>query len=159
MIYAVSDLHDCFKSWLALLDKLRFTEEDLIYVVGDVVDRGPSPMVLLLDLSQRANVIPIAGNHDIAATHCLELLSQEVTEGSVDRLEHGSGLSDLMLWRSDGGRTTMEGFRRLDRDERESVLDYLQEFSLYEEVETARGSYVLAHAGLEHFSPERPLDT
>ena len=158
MIYAVSDLHGCFKSWLALLEKLRFSDDDLLYVVGDVVDRGPQSMALLLDLSQRFNVIPIAGNHDLAAAHCLSFLSEEVTDASIEKLEQGSSFSNLMMWLNDGGRATMEDFRKLDRESREIVLDYFQEFSLYEEAEVGGVSYVLAHAGVDNFSLERSLE-
>lgn len=37
---------------------------DVLYILGDVVDRGPEPMKILNDMSMRINVFPILGNHD-----------------------------------------------------------------------------------------------
>lgn len=40
MRYLVSDIHGCFDQYQALLEKIRFSDEDELYVLGDVVDRG-----------------------------------------------------------------------------------------------------------------------
>ena len=41
MIYAASDLHGCsVESFQALLDSAGFSEEDFLYILGDVIDRG-----------------------------------------------------------------------------------------------------------------------
>ena len=37
-------------------------------------------------------------------------------------------------------------------------MDYLREMALYAEVEAGGRSFVLTHAGLDHFSPEKPLE-
>ncbi len=58
MIYAVSDIHGCYKLYQKLLDKIHFSDKDLLYVLGDVIDRGPEPIKVLMDMAQRFNVIP-----------------------------------------------------------------------------------------------------
>ena len=41
MIYVISDLHGYpFDKFMALLKKAGFSENDFLYVLGDVVDRG-----------------------------------------------------------------------------------------------------------------------
>lgn len=40
MIYAVSDIHGCYEKYVQLLEIIRFSEGDTLYVLGDVVDRG-----------------------------------------------------------------------------------------------------------------------
>ena len=42
-------------------------------------------------------------------------------------------------------------------DERYDLLDYLSDFSLYETVDAGGRSFVLCHAGLGNFSPDRAL--
>ena len=41
MIYVMSDLHGCYEKYRAMLETIRFAEEDALYVLGDVLDRGP----------------------------------------------------------------------------------------------------------------------
>ena len=40
-VYAISDIHGCYKELLQLLRKLTITPETLIIFMGDYVDRGP----------------------------------------------------------------------------------------------------------------------
>ena len=58
MIYAVSDIHGCCDAWLQALEAVSFSDSDTMYVLGDAVDRGPSPIRLLRDMMARPNVIP-----------------------------------------------------------------------------------------------------
>ena len=59
MTYVVSDLHGCLDQFQDLLKKIRFSDNDVLYVLGDIVDYGEQSMDLLCDLSMRFNVIPI----------------------------------------------------------------------------------------------------
>ena len=63
----------------------------------------------------------------------------------------------LRLWFTDGGVTTFEDIKRLDQEEREAILGYLNEFAPYEEIEVNGTQYVLVHAGLQNFDPDKPL--
>lgn len=40
MRYIVSDIHGCYEQYLALLEKIHFSEADELYVLGDVVEIG-----------------------------------------------------------------------------------------------------------------------
>lgn len=42
MIYCMSDLHGCYRQYMAMLEKIGFSDEDTLYILGDTVDRGPS---------------------------------------------------------------------------------------------------------------------
>lgn len=52
MIYVISDIHGCYKEYKELLEKIHFGETDELYVLGDVVDRGPEPMKVLHDFEE-----------------------------------------------------------------------------------------------------------
>ena len=58
----------------------------------------------------------------------------------------------------DGGQKTIEGFKALDEDMREGVLEYLEDMSLYEEVTASGRKYVLVHAGIADFDEDTDLD-
>ena len=57
MIYAVSDLHGCYEPYQKLLDRLCLRADDTLYVLGDVIDRGPDGFQILLDMASRPNVV------------------------------------------------------------------------------------------------------
>ena len=158
MTYVMSDLHGRYDLYVKMLDRIGFSDEDELFVLGDVVDRGPEPMKILTDMSMRPNVYPILGNHDYMAEYLLGKLSARITEDNCDTHLTAEDLSALAGWLTDGGQTTMEAFRRLTPDEREGILEYLAEFSPYEELEVGNNRFVLVHAGLEDFDPDRPLE-
>ena len=39
--YAISDIHGCIATFKTLLDKIKFSKEDELYLLGDYIDRGP----------------------------------------------------------------------------------------------------------------------
>ena len=47
-----------------LLDKIRFSDKDKLYVLGDIIDKGPDSIRLAKLLFSMPNVYCIAGNHE-----------------------------------------------------------------------------------------------
>ncbi len=45
--YVVSDIHGEYDTLMALLNKISFSEEDTLYILGDVVDRGREGVKIL----------------------------------------------------------------------------------------------------------------
>ena len=64
MTYVISDIHGNYKKFLDLLEQINFKDEDILYLLGDLVDYGEESMELIEDVSLRLNVYPIAGEHD-----------------------------------------------------------------------------------------------
>ncbi len=61
-------------------------------------------------------------------------------------------------WIQNGGGPTLKALKTLHQAERWDILGYLREMALYAEVETGGRSFVLTHAGLDNFSPGKPLE-
>lgn len=156
-IYCMSDIHGDYDKYKELLAKINFNDKDILYVIGDVVDRGKHPMKVLQDMMMRSNVFPIIGNHEYMALHCLTFLMKELTEKNIELFNEDYMMS-LLEWLDNGGSTTIDDFKKLSLEEKYEVLDYLGEFSLYEEVRVNNKKYVLVHAGLSNFSVNRPLN-
>ncbi len=53
MIYAMSDLHGCFDKYKKMLEKINLCENDTLYILGDVVDRGKDGIKILFDMMKR----------------------------------------------------------------------------------------------------------
>ena len=64
MIYFVSDIHGEYDLFLKLLDKLRFSDSDTMYVLGDIIDKGSSSIKLVDYIRRKPNIKAILGNHE-----------------------------------------------------------------------------------------------
>ena len=76
--YVTSDIHGEYDLFIRLLEKIQLKDDDTLYVLGDVVDRGPHPIKILLKLMEMPNVLCLVGNHELMAIECLEFLMQEI---------------------------------------------------------------------------------
>ena len=157
MIYAMSDIHGCFDKYREMLSEIQFKSTDTLYVLGDVIDRGPDGIRILQDMNTRPNVFPILGNHEFTAAVCLPWLSQEITSQSLDSLTDDQ-IAALSEWIANGGEPTLRSLQQMNREERQDILEYFQEMELYAEVDAGGRSFVLTHAAPENFDPEKPLD-
>lgn len=160
MIYVTSDLHGCDPEiFQKLLMSADFGEDDFLFVLGDVIDRGKYGAELLLWLTQQPNVQMILGNHEAMMLSC-DFLFEEVTEESLERLQ----VEQMMIlenWKENGAVPTIAGLRRLFRRDPELVLgifDYLRDAPLYEQVTVGRKRYILVHGGLGGFDSGKKLD-
>lgn len=158
MIYAVADIHGCYREFLELLEKINFSDDDEMYILGDMMDKGPDPIKLVQDLMMRPNVYPILGNHDYAALTVLRKFNTEITEENAESHLSSEDMMNYVYWLQDGGSTTSDQFTKLSLEDREEVLEYLEECSIYEEVTVGGRDYVLVHADLYGFHTEKGLD-
>lgn len=155
--YLMSDIHGCYEQYRELLQKINFTAEDELYVLGDAVDRGPEPIKVLLDLMSRENVSFIMGNHDAVALMVLRGLAKEITEESISEMT-ADMLEVYSAWMQDGGEETVRQFRMLAHSIQRDVLSFLEDSPFYETVEHNNKLYVLVHGGLDNFNVDKELD-
>ncbi len=155
MTYVMSDLHGEYQKFLQMLEKISFSDEDTLYILGDIVDRGEEPVKLLKDISARKNVIPVMGNHDYLACDILKQLIDEITHGTVALAPEL--MSQVLDWMDDGGINTMLQFRELEASEREYLIDYMSGFPFIEIAEVGGKCFVMCHAGLGNFDKKKKL--
>lgn len=156
-IYCISDIHGDYEKYINLLKTISLKDSDTLYVLGDVIDRGNKGIKILQDMMLRPNVIPLIGNHEYIAIHCLRFLMSEITEDSIENLDEDI-IQGLLEWQNIGGQATIDEFHKLSCEEKQDIIEYLEEFSLYEEILCNGKKFVLVHAGLDNFSEDRPLD-
>ena len=156
--YVISDVHGNYEGYMKILELIRFSDEDTLYVNGEVIDRGTGGVKILQHMMMQPNIYPILGNHEYAAATCLRFLMKEITEESIGEIDEET-IKNLLEWQNIGGQCTMDAFHKLSREEKNDIVDYLDEFALYEEVSVNEKQFVIVHAGLTNFSPDRPLET
>ncbi|MBQ9773604.1 MAG: metallophosphoesterase [Clostridia bacterium] len=155
MTYVISDIHGNYQKFRALLSEISFREDDVLYILGDIVDYGDEAMELIADVSVRLNVYPVAGEHDYLAARMLYGFDKMLKSGATPDAGY---ISEMTAWVQDGGQSTLDGFRSLDAEAREGVLDYLSDMTLFEEVEAGGKAYLLVHAGIANYDADADLE-
>lgn len=64
MDYCISDIHGYYDLFCRLLEKIKFGGGDKLYVLGDIIDKGPNSVRLAKLLFSMPSVYCIAGNHE-----------------------------------------------------------------------------------------------
>lgn len=154
--YVMSDLHGNYRSYKAMLEKINFSDVDMLYILGDILDRGPNPIKIILDLMERPNVEVIAGNHCVMAMECFKFLMQEITEDSISNINEDM-VEKLLNWQQNGSISTTDEFHKCDKRTQREIIEFISEFELYDEVEVNGKTYIMVHAGLENFKPDKPM--
>ena len=155
--YVISDIHGQYDMFMELLDKIKLKETDTLYILGDILDRGPHPIKTLRKIMEMPNVICMVGNHELMALKCLKFLMKEITNISIEELDIEM-LNNLVTWQYNGSKSTINEFSQLDPESKQEVIDFINEFLVYEEVSINNKNYLLVHAGLGNYSPEKDIE-
>lgn len=118
--YAVGDIQGCFGSLSRLLEVIRFNPaHDRLWLVGDLVNRGPDSLaVLRWAVQHEAALEVVLGNHDL---HALAVAENVAPMHRSDRLQ-----------------------ALLDAPDAPVLLDWLR----HRRMAHAEGPYLMVHAGV-----------
>jgi len=122
--YAIGDIQGCFLSLQALLEQIRFdTRKDRLWLVGDLVNRGPASLeVLRWAQAHDEYIVCVLGNHD------LHLLSAAAGLRKAKPLDTFTAV--------------------LEADDRDELLDWLRHQPLAHREKVAGRRLLMVHAGL-----------
>ena len=63
--YVMSDIHGCYDEFQQMLEKIHFSDRDLLICAGDYIDRGTKNYEMMSWISNAPeNVVFVRGNHD-----------------------------------------------------------------------------------------------
>lgn len=138
MNYVISDIHGDLKSFLRMLQKIDFSKEDTLYIIGDILDRGPKSFELVDYIMSHENIVMIKGNH--------ELFMQM----------HLSGDKEMAAkYKLYGCQDTLVQLEKVPPERRVEYLEYFKGLPLYETLEINGTKYVLTHSGYLMYDDER----
>ena len=157
MLYAMADIHGAYDKYRKMLEEIHFSDDDVLYVLGDAIDRGSEGIEVLLDMMSRDNVFFLRGNHEGLAAYVLEKLNVEITAENAENHLDATLMQAIYEWQENGGGVTMQAFRALSPAMKEAVLDYLKDAPLYDTVDAGDKTFLMVHAGLGHFQKGRRL--
>ena len=79
-ILVTSDIHGHLSYFKKVLEKASFCDNDILFVVGDMIEKGPENLETLryvMELCKQGNVIPLIGNVDAYRLKLIHELSEE----------------------------------------------------------------------------------
>ena len=155
--YVISDIHGQYAMFMDLLDKTKFGGSDILYVIGDILDRGPHPIKTIRRLLEIPNAICLMGNHELMALDCLKFLKKENSDVPIEKLDEEM-LNKLVTWQYNGSKSTIEEFRQLTPEIKQDIIDFIEEFRIYEEISISGKNYLLVHAGLGNYVPGKNME-
>ena len=155
--YVIADIHGCYNESIELLDKIGFSLDDELFVLGDAMDRGPEPIKVIQYLMQRENIYYILGNHDVMFLEVLRRLMVDLNGENANALTSDDFLAYYDFIQN-GGEETLRQFRLLSPSQQADIRDYLESSPFYETIEHDGKLYVLTHASINNFDPEKELD-
>lgn len=130
-IYVCSDLHGQYELYRLILSQIKDGEK--LYILGDVIDRGPDGIKILKDILENKDKIEFfIGNHELMMIQSLFI---------NDEIERENWLRD-----SNGGRKTQEDFLRLSPEEQENIKNLLINATVHSEITIGGEKIYLVHA-------------
>jgi len=155
-IFVISDLHGQFVLLQLLLERINFTEEDDLYILGDIMDRGPNSIDIYYFVRSMPNIHMLKGNHEIMMYQSLQ---KSLELGDLDSEKNNA----YRLWKTNGGAKTVDSIREYLQKDAISYEEYKQnrEQFVQEIIEFIEGlpnyialdlngkHYIMVHAGVD----------
>lgn len=134
-IYVMSDIHGNYKAFIEMLDLIDLKDNDTLYILGDVIDRGKDGIEILEFIRGCKNIVLLMGNHE---------------EMMYDAMINKDTNIDMFIhWAyKNGGIPTYQALMNLSQQERYAILNYVHNLDKYKIIEVNGVKYLLVHAGL-----------
>ena len=131
MIYCMSDIHGEIDRFHEMLSLIQFSQEDTLYILGDVIDRTPGGVDLLNLILEAPNMIMLLGNHE---QMCLDTLGPYSLYGS------------RQLWQQNGGSSTYRHLLYISsKVEKSRILRFLSQLPDHLDIEVEGRKFHLVH--------------
>lgn len=132
--YVFSDVHGHVKTLDRLLEQVSPGSDDTLWVLGDMIDRGPDPVGVINVCRGLSNAHVLMGNHE-------DLMIDYFTNND-------DGMAEVN-WAINGCKTTVQGLQKLSHDELLELVEWVANLPLCAHTEVGGRVYLLAHAGLQ----------
>ena len=99
-IYAVGDVQGCYAELQQLLEQVRFDPaQDKLWLVGDLVNRGPDSLAVLRLVQSLGNsAITVLGNHDLHLLAVANGIAEPHRTDTLDEILNAPDRDELLHW-------------------------------------------------------------
>lgn len=147
MIYVMSDIHGNEKRFNSVMKQINLQKEDTLYILGDVVDRYKYGIKILRKIMKMPNVKMLLGNHEY-------MMNNAIGAWMIGEKDNSRLFLAKRLWYGNGGGVTHEYLKRIRKEYRAEVIDYINSLPINIDVEVNGIKYKLVHA-----SPKENFET
>ena len=146
--YVVSDIHGALTRLKDLMSQVNFSDEDDLYILGDIIDRGPQSAEALVWVIEEAphNIHFLMGNHEDMMYSVLKYHSD------IDMQNKDQWFQVLYNepWSWNGGKDTLQQLIEMTTPQwRQDVLiPWLEDLPFFFDVVLGEERYIMVHAGL-----------
>ncbi len=140
MTYIISDIHGRADRYHNLLDRIHFSDEDQLYVLGDVIDRNPDGIQILQEIIDADNILMILGNHEYMMLNVVKTIPEEWNEQWAE---------NLGLWYLNGGEVTYQAYQTLSGEKQRQIIEYIEHLPLNRHISVIGKDYLLIHGSPE----------
>lgn len=138
MVYAMSDIHGYYGKFTSMLKQINFSNKDELYIVGDVIDRGPAGIKILKEVMETPNIHMLMGNHE----HMMLAFFDQTTE-YVNPYDESYM---RQLWFQNGGEETIYDFRNEPEEMQQKILEFIRSLPYDKKLTVNDRKFILAHA-------------
>lgn len=138
MDYVTGDIHGCFDKFLRLLKKIKFSDNDNLYVIGDVIDRGESPIEVLQYIMEQPNIHMLLGNHE---------------DMMLEYMKNPDSFNER-VWYQNGGYITHSQYLDLPENKQKEIINFIKNLPYYFIV----NDKILVHAGVDAIKIDNSKD-
>ncbi len=97
--YVIGDIHGCWRTLQRLLERIEWDPAvDELWLVGDLVNRGPDSLEVLRWAASQQRLVAVLGNHDLHLLARAEGVADGKPEDTIDELLDSSDLDRLLDW-------------------------------------------------------------
>ena len=128
-----------------MLEEINFSDKDELYILGDIVDRGPDAFSVFDYIVSHDNVYLIMGNHEkmmmdfIRSVNYNVAYSKGLTYGPNARYQY-------QLWMNNGGGITYDQLLEKSEEEQQKIIETFDNLPFYKTVEVNGQKFLLCHA-------------
>ncbi len=145
MNYVMSDIHGNKRRFDSIMEQINLRPEDHLYVIGDVIDRHPYGIDILLQIMEMPNATMLLGNHERMMLYAIDYFRQ----GDPFDAKHY-----VHLWRRNSSAPTVQAWEQLDEATKEKIIRYLMSLPLTKTIVVGHKRYMLVHAAPpKHYNP------
>lgn len=138
MTYVLSDIHGNQRRFDSIMKQINLQLEDTLFILGDVIDRYPDGIKILRKIMKMSNVKMLLGNHEYMMLNALGQ-SDDISDKNTDSYEKS-------LWYRNGGRVTHKYLKRIKKEYRTEVFQFIRQLPLNYDVDVGGVKYKLVHA-------------
>ncbi|MCQ2522006.1 MAG: fructose-bisphosphatase class III [Lachnospiraceae bacterium] len=151
--YVISDIHGQYTAFEKMLRRIHFGAEDVMYVLGDVIDRGPDGIHIIEDIMRRDNISLILGNHELMLLNAVAYLEKK--EAGEDPFADSDAMNPLELWTHpcNGGEGTCLEYSSMSAERKTALISFLRDCALIRRLKVDGKRFHLSHS----YSMDRPF--